>query len=90
LVPDRGRKRQADFRVEGQPGLQSEFQDSQDYTEKTFLEKRKKRKKREKKQGCKAQAGKHENSLVNLQEQNLLLQYIATDQTSTIPLFCLN
>ena len=34
-----GRQRQADFWVLGQPGLQSEFQDSQGYTEKTCLEK---------------------------------------------------
>jgi hypothetical protein len=30
---------QADFWVQGQPGLQSEFQDSQGYTEKPCLEK---------------------------------------------------
>ena len=30
---------QADLWVQGQPGLQSEFQDSQDYTEKPCLEK---------------------------------------------------
>jgi hypothetical protein len=34
-----GRQRQADFWVWGQPGLQSEFQDSQGYTEKPCLEK---------------------------------------------------
>ena len=34
LVPALGRQRQADFLVPGQPGLQSEFQDSQGYTEK--------------------------------------------------------
>jgi hypothetical protein len=33
-------------RVRGQPGLQSEFQDSQDYTEKPCLEKPKKKKKK--------------------------------------------
>ena len=32
---------QADFWVRGQPGLQSEFQDSQGYTEKTCLKKTK-------------------------------------------------
>jgi hypothetical protein len=32
LIPALGRQRQADFWVWGQPGLQSEFQDSQDYT----------------------------------------------------------
>jgi hypothetical protein len=40
-----------DFRVRGQPVLQSEFQDSQGYTEKPCLEKEKrKEKKRKKKQ----------------------------------------
>jgi hypothetical protein len=40
---------QADFWVRGQPGLQSEFQDSQGYTEKPCLEKPKKKKKKGKK-----------------------------------------
>jgi hypothetical protein len=44
LIPALGRQRQADFWVRGQPGLQSEFQDSQGYTEKPCLEKTKKRK----------------------------------------------
>jgi hypothetical protein len=39
-----GRQRQADFWVWGQPGLQSEFQDSQGYTEKPCLEKNKNKK----------------------------------------------
>jgi hypothetical protein len=39
LIPALGRQRQADFWVRGQPGLQSEFQDSQGYTEKPCLEK---------------------------------------------------
>jgi hypothetical protein len=34
-----------DFLVQGQPGLQSEFQDSQGYTEKPCIEKSKKKKK---------------------------------------------
>jgi hypothetical protein len=41
LIPALGRQRQEDFWVRGQPGLQSEFQDSQDYTEKPCLEKKK-------------------------------------------------
>jgi hypothetical protein len=45
LIPALGRQRQADFWVQGQPGLQSEFQDSQGYTEKSCLEKPKKKKK---------------------------------------------
>jgi hypothetical protein len=42
LIPALGRQRQADFWVWGQPGLQSEFQDSQGYTEKPCLKKKKK------------------------------------------------
>jgi hypothetical protein len=37
LIPAPGRQRQEDFWVRGQPGLQSEFQDSQGYTEKSCL-----------------------------------------------------
>jgi hypothetical protein len=44
-IPALGRQRQVDFWVRGQPGLQSEFQDSQGYTEKPCLEKKKKKKK---------------------------------------------
>jgi hypothetical protein len=42
LIPALRRQRQADFWVWGQPGLQSEFQDSQGYTEKPCLEKQNK------------------------------------------------
>jgi hypothetical protein len=42
LIPALGRQRQEDFWVRGQPGLQSEFQDSQGYTEKPCLENQKK------------------------------------------------
>jgi hypothetical protein len=38
LIPALGRQRQADFWVRGHPGLQSELQDSQGYTEKSCLE----------------------------------------------------
>jgi hypothetical protein len=44
LIPALGRQRQVDFRVRSQPGLQSEFQDSQGYTEKPCLKKKKKKK----------------------------------------------
>jgi hypothetical protein len=44
LIPALGRQRQADFWVRGQPGLQSELQDSHGYTEKPCLEKQKKKK----------------------------------------------
>jgi hypothetical protein len=45
LIPALGRQRQVDFWVRSQPGLQSKFQDSQGYTEKSCLEKPKKKKK---------------------------------------------
>jgi hypothetical protein len=44
LFPALGRQRQIDIWVPGQPGLQSEFQDSQGYTEKPCLEKTNKQK----------------------------------------------
>jgi hypothetical protein len=49
LIQALGRQRQADFWVRGQPGLQSEFQDSQSYTEKPCLEKTKNKNKNKKK-----------------------------------------
>ena len=42
LIPALGRQSQADFWVQGQPGLQSEFQDGQGYTDKSCLKKKKK------------------------------------------------
>jgi hypothetical protein len=45
LIPALGRQRQADFWVQGQPGLQSEFQDSRGYKE-TLSQKTKKKKDR--------------------------------------------
>jgi hypothetical protein len=53
LIPALGRQRQADFWVWSQPGLQSEFQDSQDYTEKPCLRKTKKKQKKKKKKELK-------------------------------------
>jgi hypothetical protein len=44
LIPALRRQRQAYFLVWGQPGLQSELQDSQGYTEKPSLKKKKKKK----------------------------------------------
>jgi hypothetical protein len=49
LISALGRQRQADFWVRGQPGLQSEFQDSLGYTEKPCLEKKQKTKKQKQK-----------------------------------------
>ena len=58
LIPALGRQRQADFLVQGQPGLQSEFQDRQGYTEKPCLKKpklkeREREREREKELGIK-------------------------------------
>jgi hypothetical protein len=50
LVPALGRQRQVDFWVWGQPGLQSEFQDSQGYSEKPYLENKTKQNKTKQKQ----------------------------------------
>ena len=48
LIPALGRQRQADFWGRGQPGLQSEFQDSLGYTEKPCLKTKQKKKKKTK------------------------------------------
>jgi hypothetical protein len=45
LIPALGRQRQADFWVQGQPGLQSEFQDSQGYIYRETLSQKKKKQK---------------------------------------------
>ena len=45
LIPVLGRERNADFWVQDQPGLQSVFQDSQDYTEKPCFKKQKQKRK---------------------------------------------
>jgi hypothetical protein len=37
LITALGRQRQAELRIQGQPGLQSKFQDSQGFTEKPCL-----------------------------------------------------
>ena len=55
LIPALRRQRQADFWVPGQPASQSEFQDSQGYTEKPCLEKKPKEKWKKKKRNT----GKH-------------------------------
>jgi hypothetical protein len=47
LIPALRRQSQEDFCVPGQPGLQSEFQDNQGYTEKPGFKKSKKKKKEE-------------------------------------------
>ena len=50
LIPALGRQRQSHFLVQCQPGLQSEFQDSEGYTEKPCLEKTKNKKNKKKQQ----------------------------------------
>jgi hypothetical protein len=50
LIHALGGQRQADFCVCGQPGLQSEFQDSQGYMEKPCLKKKQKQTSKNKKQ----------------------------------------
>jgi hypothetical protein len=53
-----GKQRQVDFWVRGQPGLQSEFQDSQGYTEKPCLDKPKKKKKKREREKKEERKGK--------------------------------
>jgi hypothetical protein len=48
LIPALGRQRQADLWVRDQPGLRSEFQNSQGYTEKPCLGKKKKKRRKKK------------------------------------------
>ena len=57
LIPAFGRQRQADFWIWDQPGLQSEFQDIQGYTEKPCLKKPKKKKKNKNNCQCHPRAG---------------------------------
>jgi hypothetical protein len=64
LIPTLGRQWQADFWVRGQPGLQSEFQDSQGYTEKHCLEKQNKKNKKKKKKKKKKKLRNYVNILV--------------------------
>jgi hypothetical protein len=61
LVPALGRQKQVDFWVRGQPGLQSEFQDSKGYTEKSCLEKQNKTTTTKKKRGGEGEKDEKEN-----------------------------
>ena len=61
LIPVLGRQRQADYWVWSQPGLQSEFQESQRYTEKPCLKKKKKKKKTNQKNKRKKNKTKKKN-----------------------------
>jgi hypothetical protein len=69
LIPALGRQRQADLSVEGQPGLQSEFQGSQGYTEKPCLKKNKKNKKNKKQKKYKKQKKQKPNPPKNKTKQ---------------------
>jgi hypothetical protein len=62
LIPALRKQRQADFCIRGQPGLQSEFQDSQGYTEKPCLKKTKQNKTKK-------------QSKTNKQTKNLLIVF---------------
>jgi hypothetical protein len=64
LIPELGKQRQVDFWIQGQSGLQSEFQDSQRYTEKPCL-KTKQNKNKNKKQQTNKQ--KQTNKIVDIQ-----------------------
>jgi hypothetical protein len=66
LIPALGRQRQADFWVRGHPGLQSEFQDSQDYTEKPCLETKQN----------KTKQNKTKQNKTKQQEINVISQYM--------------
>jgi hypothetical protein len=62
LIPALGRQSLVDFWVQGQPGLQSEFQDSKGYTEKSCLKNKIKTKN---KQTNKKQTNKKKPNLKN-------------------------
>jgi hypothetical protein len=64
LIPSLRRQRQVDFWVRGQPGLQSEFQDRQDYTEKPCLKKTKQNKKQKNKKTPNKQTNKQNKKLI--------------------------
>jgi hypothetical protein len=63
LIPALGRQRQVNFWVWGQAGLQSEFQDSQNYTEKPCLEKQNKTKQNKQQQQQTSKQNKKKLSL---------------------------
>jgi hypothetical protein len=67
LIPALGRQRQADFWVQGQPSLQSEFQDSQGYTEKPCLKRPKTKNKQTNKQTT--------TTITNNQNPNSIVSY---------------
>jgi hypothetical protein len=62
LIPGLVRQRQADFWVWGQPGLQSEFWDSQGYIEKPCLGKTNKKNKKQKTKNKKQTKNKNQKS----------------------------
>jgi hypothetical protein len=89
LIPALGRQSQADFWVQGQPGLQSEFQDIQGYTKKPSLKKPKtKNKKTETKKIEEIRPSHlyHELSVVGLRDLSML-QIRALYLDSLTPVF---
>jgi len=61
LIPALWRQRQVDLWVQGQPSLQSEFQDSQGYAEKSCLDKNKTKQNKKKKQKYKSKQTNKKN-----------------------------
>jgi hypothetical protein len=76
LIPALRRQRQADFWVQGQPGLQSEFQDSQGYTEKPCLEKPKQQQQQQKIKTMKSKQKNIQNK-VGMILSSLVAQYLS-------------
>jgi hypothetical protein len=85
LIPALRRQRQVDFWVRGQPVLQSEFQDSQGYTEKPCLKKKKKKKKKIRLLGmvaniCNSRIWEVEED--RNQEFKVILRYVVTSSSA--------
>jgi hypothetical protein len=88
LIPALERQRQADFWVWGQPGLQSEFQDSQGYTEKPCLEKQKQNKKQTNKQTNKKDSWSYKANIKSFKTKSPILKS-HTSQIASCSLRCL-
>jgi hypothetical protein len=92
VIPAPRRQRQADFWVRGQPGLQSEFQDSEGYTEKSCLEKPKEKKKRSDKMIHNSKMGHNINFILSFPSQCpqiriyflIIIWYVSIEKQSTI------
>jgi hypothetical protein len=81
-------KRISEFEVRGQPGLQSEFQDSQGYTEKPCLKtKQNKTKTKTKKPNNKKTNKQKTNSQTNKQTKKLMEESILSQEPDNITVF---